>query len=283
MIYQVPPGECITMTPEILSAIHKIQLEMLLEIDRICKKHNIKYWLDGGTLLGAVRHQGFVPWDDDVDVLMFREDYTRFCNVCIQELDDSKFFLQTAETDPAYRWTYGKMRRKGTRFVRSGQEHMTAATGVFADVIPMDGRPENDFVDYLQYVVCKYARRVLWSPVGAIQDKSAVKRGLYKMLSQIPKDFVYHVYMNTATRYSPCNSRRITWYSFIDKNHTGYMNKWFHGSVEMLFEGHSFPAPIGAHDVLTYLYGNYMELPPLDQRHGNASASLIELPDKLFE
>ena len=77
MIYQVPPGEYITMTPEILSAMHKVQLEMLLEIDRICRKHNIKYWLDGGTLLGAARHQGFIPWDDDVDVLMFREEIGR--------------------------------------------------------------------------------------------------------------------------------------------------------------------------------------------------------------
>lgn len=84
----------------------------------------------------AVRHQGFIPWDDDADVQMLREDYERFCKVCPQELDNERFFWQTIDTDPGYRWTYGKVRRKGTRYVRSGQEHMNAVTGILQKDFP---------------------------------------------------------------------------------------------------------------------------------------------------
>lgn len=272
------------MTPEILSVMHKLQLEILLEINRICRKHGIQYWLSAGTLLGAVRHQGFIPWDDDADVQMLREDYERFCKVCPQELDNKRFFWQTIDTDPGYRWTYGKVRRKGTRYVRSGQEHMNAVTGVFADVIPIDGRPDNRFMDWIQYNACRYARRILWSPVGAVQEKNAVKRFLYRILSKIPKDFVYSVYMCFATRYSPNECRRVTRYCFDIFNkqthRDGRLSIWFQGAVDVSFEGHCFPAPLGAEEELRYYYGNYMELPAVEDRHGNTPASLIELPDE---
>ena len=94
----------IEVNEDLLQRLRPLWLDMLLEVDRICRKHNIKYSLDGGTLLGCIRHKGFIPWDDDVDVIMLREEYEKFVAVCKNELDTEKFFLQDFRTDKEYRW-----------------------------------------------------------------------------------------------------------------------------------------------------------------------------------
>ena len=91
--------------------IHHVQIDMLVEFDRICYLHNIEYCLACGTLLGAIRHNGFIPWDDDIDIWMFRNDYERFCKICTKELNE-QFFLQNQDTDPFYNSAYGKIRKK---------------------------------------------------------------------------------------------------------------------------------------------------------------------------
>ncbi len=111
--------------------LQMIQFQMLIEFDRVCRKNNIHYSIDGGTLLGAVRHKGFIPWDDDIDIAMLREDYEKLKTV-VNEFDPEICFFQDHETDPAYRWGYGKLRRTGTVFIRAGQEHINCKTVVFS-------------------------------------------------------------------------------------------------------------------------------------------------------
>ena len=89
------------MTEKELSRVHELELVIAEEIKRICTKHHISYFMIAGTLLGAVRHGGFIPWDEDMDFGMTRKNFERFVRVCQKELDSSKFFLQTMETDPA--------------------------------------------------------------------------------------------------------------------------------------------------------------------------------------
>lgn len=95
------------ITKDLLEKLQKVELEMLIEVDRICRKNNIKYSIMYGTLLGAVRNGGFIPWDDDCDVVFKRDEYEKFFEACKKDLDTSKFFLQEHRTDPNYLFGYG--------------------------------------------------------------------------------------------------------------------------------------------------------------------------------
>ena len=110
-----------------------LELDLLIELDRICRENHITYQIWAGTQLGAVRHKGFIPWDDDADVVMLREEYEKFREVSDQLNPDICFF-QDHYNDPEYRWQYGKLRRTGTKYIRLGQEHIKCRTGVFIDV-----------------------------------------------------------------------------------------------------------------------------------------------------
>ena len=144
-----------------LDRIHSVQLEMLAELDRICRKYNIKYIISGGTLLGAVRDGKFIPWDDDIDVRMDRAEYIKFANVCNQELDTDRFFFQDHNTDPNYPWYYGKMRYNHSHYTRVGQEHLNMHDGIFIDIMPADGLPNNTFIRHLVIMKCFVLKKFL--------------------------------------------------------------------------------------------------------------------------
>ena len=99
-----------------------IMFNLLKELDKVCKKNNINYWLDSGTLLGAVRHKGFIPWDDDIDICMLEKDYKKFLKIAKKELSEN-VFLQTEETDKNYIWfPYAKLRDRNSVFIEEGQK-----------------------------------------------------------------------------------------------------------------------------------------------------------------
>lgn len=114
----------IQLDSKTLRQLQMIELEMLIEVNRICKKCGIHYTIIAGTMLGAVRHGGFIPWDDDADIGMLRSEYEKFRIACENELDSSRFYFQDNRNTKGYRWGYGKLRRKGTVFTREFQEHI---------------------------------------------------------------------------------------------------------------------------------------------------------------
>lgn len=256
------------MTDEQLRQLQMIELEMLEEVDRICKKYDIKYSLAYGTMLGAVRHKGFIPWDDDVDVQFLRPEYERFRKVVRKELDRSRFYFQDERATKGYRWEYGKIRRKNTLFLREFQEHMPYKQGVFIDLFPFDGVADDYFVRAIETFEAFIVRKVFYSKVGQFAERNPVKREIYKLLAKIPEEEAKKYYHGMVRRsYRHKNSRLVR--TFGEKNFGcvyGYMRSWFENTRDIEFEGKVFTGVEDYKSYLSMFYGDYMKIPPEGER-----------------
>ena len=220
-----------------LRNLQLIQLEMLIEVDRICRKCNISYNIIAGTLLGAVRHKGYIPWDDDADVAFLRPEYERFREACKTELDKSRFYFQDHRNTKGYRWGYGKLRRKHTLFLREFQENMPYKQGVFIDVFPLDGVSDNYFIRSMQNLECFCVRKILWSKVGKTADKNFWKRQAYKLLDKIPEKKVFRYYSHMVSRANKNTTRMVRILTFPTPNSEwGYYRCWYENSSDIIFE-----------------------------------------------
>lgn len=250
-----------------LRELQMIELELLIELDRICRKNNIKYNIIAGTLLGAIRHKGFIPWDDDADVAMLRPEYEKFRKACETDLDAERFYFQDNRNTRGYRWGYGKLRRKNTLFLREHQEHMPYDQGVFIDVFPLDGVPDNYLIRSLYNFECFCVRKILWSKVGKFAEKNFWKKQIYSLLDKIPEKKVFQYYHEMIRRASCKKTRMVRILMFPTPNSEyGYYRNWYENSVDTVFEGRTFQGIKDYDSYLTFKFGNYMELPPVKKR-----------------
>ena len=226
-------------------------LEVLLHIDKVCKEHNITYWLSSGTLLGAVRHGGYIPWDDDLDIEMLREDYLRFEKI-FKEDDD--YVLQTYKNDLCYMQPYAKVRDKHTVLIEheSGEEYKYQ--GCFVDIFPMEYT--HKFMNFLTYVpiwfLTKYVTKCRHSKLG---------RGLIKVLKMCQFGLMHII--RTLMKLVPGKKLRHTYGAWCYK--VERYNEELYPLTRVEFEGYEFPAPGNVDAYLRRLYGNYMQIPDVKQ------------------
>ena len=247
-----------------LRQLQLIQLEMLVEVDRICRKCEIKYNIIAGTLLGAVRHGGYIPWDDDADVALLRPEYEKFRKACKTELDRSRFYFQDHRNTKGYRWGYGKLRRKHTLFLREYQEDMPYKQGVFIDIFPLDGVPDNYILRSLYNFECFCVRKILWSKVGKKADSVFWKRQIYKLLSNISEKRIFEHYHRMICR-SGTEMVRILLFPTPNRE-WGYYRRWYEESEQILFEGIEFCGIKDFDGYLSFKFGDYRSLPPEEDR-----------------
>lgn len=265
-----------------LRQLQLVELEMLIEFDRICRKYGIQYSLDGGTLLGAIRHKGFIPWDDDVDVMMTKEEYEKFYKVCDTDLDKSRFFFQDYRTDEEYRWGYGKIRRIGTEYIKAGHENAHYKTGVCIDVFGFENLPDGKIKRrfYMAKMYC--IRKILYSEIGRTNANNAFLRTWYKLLYLIPKNTVFRIKNRMYSKLSKIRTENIINIMLPFKKKAcrfGYPRSFFDRFIEVEFEGMKFSAIADYDNFLKMKYGDYMKIPPKEKQKGVMNASKLELID----
>ncbi len=249
------------LTDEELKRLQGVELELLIEFDRICRKHNILYSLDGGTLLGAIRHKGFIPWDDDADVAMTRLEYNKFLNVVDKELDFSKYYYHDMNRTKGYRWGYSKLRRKDSEFIRLNQEFMPYEQGIFLDVFVYDNVPDNYIFRCIGNFQSFVLRKTLYSIVGS-RTATGISKVVYKILNLIPEKrlkVIYRKYVAFRNRKPTKLVKCITWPA-SDSTY-GCKREWFEDVVDVEFCGIRFKGTRDYNGYLKMKYGNYMELP----------------------
>lgn len=251
------------------------QLDILDAIDAVCRKHDIPYWLDAGTLLGAVRHGGFIPWDDDIDIAMTLDDMNRFVEVAPSELPDH-LFVQTPENEPT-KEPLVKIRDLNSFYVEGGDNFAAPyEKGVFVDIFPFVTYP-NVSRSFIRRVTKTIARS------GAILHKAHYYslRSCAELFWFGGKYLCYNALWKAACLLFPASHSDKTGYRVINN---GCGNSHLKSSVWPLstvtFEGKDYPAPHDVDTYLTDLFRNYMEVPPPEKREIHSVFFLPELIKK---
>lgn len=252
-----------------LRRIQLTQLEILKYIDAFCRKNKIRYSLYGGTLLGAVRHQGFIPWDDDLDICMPREDYEQF--IVLWENDKcNKFILQNKDNTPGFNQSFTKIRKKHTMFLQDVDQPKLYHTGIFVDVFPVDRMPAEGVGRYLFQLECI---------VYQICTKEYVLKSSNKLVENLSKVFLLatsertRFYLRNKLIARIKNNNNHNNYSIVAIENmkairTPFPPDLMDEYIEIEFEDDVFMC-IKQYDLwLNKIYGDYMKLPPEEERVG---------------
>lgn len=226
-------------------------LEILCQIDRICKKHGIHYWLSSGTLIGAARHGGFIPWDDDLDIEMMREDYTRLMAILPEELP-STMALQSHETDPTYFFYYAKIRdRRSILAEGNNYDRLWKEKGIYIDIFPLEKQP---------VAIHKISEKTVGHMYKIWRTCTDDGVGIRKVmrLFHFNRRFIFP-FLRFLCRISATDV--ITSGMGIPYHNPRYARDIFPLST-LKFEGIDFPVPHDYDHMLRIMYGDYMQLPP---------------------
>ena len=268
-----------TMRELIHDEVKKIQIDILDYVAQFCENHNINYWLDCGTLLGAVRHKGYIPWDDDIDVGMLRGDYDRFCDIFNKESHRYRFV--NIDNTPGFYVAFGKVIDTNTVLYEPDEKGNKLSINI--DIFVYDNAPDDN--KKLKQMFNKrdiFLNLSVFSRGNQILPSDSMIRRIIKSVSHffcrfLPKDYLVKMILVNSKKYCNIQTKRIGNFTGLDKMVCD--KKVFNDFLYLEFEGKKYKAPVGYHEYLTAFYNNYMELPPLEQRvtHHRYKAYSIEL------
>lgn len=247
--------------------LRTLQMDILDYIKNICEKYDIKYYLFYGTLLGSIRHGGYIPWDDDIDIALMRKDYDKLLKI-LKENKNDKYDTISMINDNCF-FPYAKVINTTTILV-DNIKTINNIIGVYVDIFPIDNVKNNKFVTYIQNLVLialknmsalnkfdYYQRISLKNSIANILILLSKKIGIKKLKILMYK--IQTLFNNKYTKY-------IGIIPTINIKKEIFERKWFESSVECKFENRKYPVPKKYNLVLEKLYGQYMKMPPISER-----------------
>ena len=252
---------------EKLRTLQLMQLEMLKVVDAICEENNIKYSLYAGTLLGAVRHQGFIPWDDDLDICMARKEYDKFIRVW-DELKPQGYILQNKENTPEFTQSFTKIRKDNTTFLQNNYERGKYHTGVFVDVFPIDRMPSGKVKQCMFTLRCMFYQLFTREFVPP-KSSEIVKKVSAFILWCVPKrkrEEIRGKLLGQITQYNDRKDFNIATIETVDSMRIKYPVDMLDSYTRIYFEDSEFMCFAKWDEYLKGTYGDYMKLPPESER-----------------
>ena len=261
------------------SDLKKLKVEEKKILDyfvKFCEENNLTYYLAYGTLIGAVRHKGFIPWDDDIDVHMPADDYIKFLKLFKEKNKNDDYFLQTIETEKYYHATFAKIRKNHSCMVEKEWSYMKIHKGINIDIFPLYPYPDNQN-DRRKF---RFLLKLSTLLVSKNNKTSSIKNKIvFGILRVIPRKVTNKWSSNIIYKllnYRGAYSKYIT-----EACEVGYDREWFDNSTKLEFEGTKYNAPSGYDSVLTSCYGDYMTPPKVEDRSGHGD--IILSFDKNYE
>lgn len=249
-----------------LEEIKMIEVNILDHISDICKKNNLKYFLAYGTLIGAIRHKGFIPWDDDVDIVMQREDYEKLLEILKTQRGVSKYdCLIPMEGD--YLYEFAKVIDTST--IVQEKSTIPSRCGVWVDIFPLDGLKKEDKLSHILLLLlnrCRAASVNKSFPHKTNGFAVPLEYIFWKFCRLIGYKFFLKRSIRLSKKYKYDDCEYVGFASSYPAHNKYMLKKWFEKTVEVPFEGNLFNAPVGFDEYLRTQYGDYMQLPPEDKR-----------------
>ena len=258
-----------------LDQLHQVHLEMLDEVDRLCRKHGLSYWLDSGSALGAVRHNGFIPWDDDVDIGMLREDYNRFVAVAKEEMS-SKYIIQDNQSEPRYGNFHIKIRKLNTIFPQSYNSNYKYR-GIQLDIFPFDYAPDDSIKTLSYFTLLQICRK--FSDVSAMTklSKNPIKNLVQRVVRIIPGSIYRNYFERSCQKYNGTPTGYVTshTYRMQRKKVRIFKTEDMVPVKRIAFEDREYSIMNNPDAYLKAMYGDYMTLPPEDKRVYHLTGEII--------
>lgn len=264
--------------------IWSIEIALLKEVIRICDKYNLTYFVYGGTLLGAVRHKGFIPWDDDLDIAMFRKDYEIFMEKAQEELDETKFCLQKSEQFGVIYEGFARLRDNFSTAIIKKDCLRDSHHGIYIDIFPLDKVIDNGLLRKIQFTKIKLLSTLIFYKVN--QDNSLSHKSLKNVLNHIGNEKVWEWLTNqlkkTCMKY---NSKECKTVGILSCDPYDWKCYWYwediKETIEMPYEDFLVDVPKGYERCLRIGYGAYEEFPPVEER-GTWHQDVFFDPDKPY-